>query len=263
MWEELTVGNIVCFSPLFESLILQWLEKRDEPGNLYILSQPMQRQQRLLELKARVHGTWSQHLALRLPAQTGSTHHRVRRVADTKWCAFCDGIWAPRHRIETGFSITVTFENRYVQGISLPPVMPKINSAALFSPNTFLMSLVLLGRVKFSLGLKDLHKQNFLKDIASRPGPTCFDPVSWLFLPSNLGALCVCFTACCSPCYHGSTAQRAASLAKLPSAFPAAAIKPAHSVRTEGNLVLQISLLLGDKEDPAEQTAFSYLFLAL
>lgn len=49
------------------------------------------------------------------------------------------------------------------------------------------MSLVLLGRVKFSLGLRDLHRQNFLKDIASRSG---------LFLLSNFGALCVCFSAC-------------------------------------------------------------------
>lgn len=72
------------------------------------------------------------------------------------------------------------------------------------------MSLVLPGRVKFSLGLKDLHKQNFLKDIASRPGPASFDPIPWLFLPSNLGALCVCFTAGCSTCYHGSPARRAA-----------------------------------------------------
>lgn len=137
MWEELPVGNTVRFSPLFESLILQRLEKRDEPGNLYILSRQMQRHQQLLELKAHVHSTWSRHLALRLPAQTGSTHHRVRGVADTKWCAFCNIIWAPRHRIETGFSVTVIFENRYVQGILLPPVTPKINSAALScSPRT-------------------------------------------------------------------------------------------------------------------------------
>lgn len=41
LWEELTTGNTVCFFSLFQSLILQWLEERDEPGNLHILSQQM------------------------------------------------------------------------------------------------------------------------------------------------------------------------------------------------------------------------------
>lgn len=58
--------------------------KRDEPGNLYILFQQMQRQQQLPELKAHVHSTWSQHLALHLPAQTGSTHHRVHGGGGTQ-----------------------------------------------------------------------------------------------------------------------------------------------------------------------------------
>lgn len=84
IWEELTTGNVVRFCPLFPNLILQWLEDRGEPGNLHILSQQMQRQKQLLELKAHVHSTWSQHLALCLPTKTGHTHHRVHWVADTK-----------------------------------------------------------------------------------------------------------------------------------------------------------------------------------
>lgn len=51
MWEDLAMGTEVHFSTWFESLILQGLEKRDEYGNLYLLWQPMQRHQQLLELK--------------------------------------------------------------------------------------------------------------------------------------------------------------------------------------------------------------------
>lgn len=72
IWEELTVGNTVHFSPLFESLFLQSLEKRDEPGNLYILFQQMLKRHWLLELKAHVHSTWSQHLALRFLHRLGA-----------------------------------------------------------------------------------------------------------------------------------------------------------------------------------------------
>ena len=59
---------------------------------LYVLSQQMQRQQQLLELKAHVHSPWSQHVALRLPTPTGSAHCRVRGVAGAERGTFSDGV---------------------------------------------------------------------------------------------------------------------------------------------------------------------------
>lgn len=189
IWEELTSGNVVRFCPLFPNLILQWLEERGERGNLHILSQQMQRQKQLLELKAHVHSTWSQYLALCLPTKTGHTHHRVHWVADTKRCASCNSVSQNWNRVLSNSYLWKLGRARHLVTTSHARLIVQHRAAL----NTFLISLVLLGRVKFSLGLKDLHKQNFPTDLASRPGPPSFDPIPQLFLPSNLGAQCLCY----------------------------------------------------------------------